>query len=136
MTAEPEILVTLRERGFVQNDGIGAACGRPPVPLAVFRAGVEGMPVDECAVLLRHARIVVLHPALHLGEQRVDQLPMRFHRRFETGVLRFEIAEHVAVVDLRISRVAKPGVRVFDGHAMMREAVGDTRRDGDVRTIG
>ena len=129
VAAEPEIFVAFRERRFVEDDGIGAAARRPPVPLAIFRAGIEGVPIDECAVLLRHAGVVVLHPAFHLGEQRVDEPSMRLHRRFEIGVLRVEIAEHVRVVDLRIGGIAKPGVRVFDGDAMMRDAVRHAPRD-------
>jgi hypothetical protein len=47
LAAEPEIFVALRERRFVENDGIGASRRRPPVPLAIFRAGIEGIPIDE-----------------------------------------------------------------------------------------
>ena len=68
VTTETKILVAFCECWFVDNDSIAAAADRPPVPFAIFRARIEGIPVDERAVLLRHACIVVLHPAPHLGE--------------------------------------------------------------------
>jgi hypothetical protein len=136
VTAEPKIFVAFRELRLVDDDGLGAPASRPPVPLAIFRAGVEGIPIDECAVLLRHAGIVVFHPAFHLGEQCVDKLSTRLHCRFEIGVLSVEIREHVWIVDLRVGGVAKPSVSIFNGDAMMGEAVRHTPCDGDIRKIG
>jgi len=85
---------------------------------------------------LRHASIFILHPAFHLGEQRIDETSSRLHHRFKIGVLRVEIAEHVGVIDIRVGRIAKPSVTIFDGDAVMRDAVRYAPRDRDVRKIG
>src|SRR3546814_6773630 len=79
---------------------------------------------DVCSSdLYGNARIVLLLPAAHFGEQRVDQRAVRSHRRFEIGVFGLQIGKHVRVLHLRIAGIAQPGVVVADGDAVVGEAV-------------
>src|SRR3546814_18362063 len=79
---------------------------------------------DVCSSdLYGNARIVLLLPAAHFGEQRVDQRAVRSHRPFEIGVFGLQIGKHVRVLHLRIAGIAQPGVVVAGGADVVGEAV-------------
>src|SRR3546814_8231760 len=72
--------------GLVDQDFRRASGDRAAIPCAVLRPRRICPPVKPIPILYGNARIVLLLPAAHFGEQRVDQRAVRSHRRFEIGV--------------------------------------------------
>ena len=112
--AEAEVVESVRERGLVQQrlNLVGLAYW-PARPQAVLRVVRVPPLVFVCAVFPRHRRFVGLLATLQLREQLLDQRLMRRHHRIEVGVLRFEVAEDLRIVDIGIARIAQPVVWVF-----------------------
>src|SRR3546814_17697222 len=89
--AQAEIFLPLCKGGFIENDlGVPAGDGSPE-PFTVLSTGFEFAPIEEIAILLRNAFIVLLDAALHFFKQRPDQRLVPFHRCFEIRVLRLQI---------------------------------------------
>ena len=113
--AKAEVFLALCQHVFVnQQFGFAARDGFTPM-LAVLRAFLELAPVEVVAVFLRNRGVVLLDTATHFREQRVCQRGLACHFRFEIGVLRLDVIEHVLVVHHRIGLVVEPVIRVFDG---------------------
>ena len=75
--------------GGGRRGAFGRGCNRPPIPAAILRAGFERPPIDEVAVLRRHAGIVVLDAACHFRNHGFDEAAMRLHlSAFAVGSLR------------------------------------------------
>ena len=132
---EAEIRLARRLDGFGQDDGVLAGRRRDgvtprrrsPQPHAVLAAGFEAPPIIEVAVADRHPGVIVLHPALQLGEQRVDQIAVRREPGVERGVFGGEMGEDGSVVDRRIAGVAQPVIRVVADDAVVGGGVRNTR---------
>src|SRR3546814_677843 len=63
--AQAEIFLPLCKGGFIENDlGVPAGDGSPE-PFTVLSTGFEFAPIEEIAILLRNAFIVLLDAALH-----------------------------------------------------------------------
>ena len=130
--AEAEIFLALGERVLVEDQLRIAARHRLAVIFAIFRAFLEFGPVEIVALPLRNGGIVLLDPRLHLFEQRIDQLLLRLHLRFEPGVLGVQIGEHIRVIDRGIGLVVQPVVGIGNGDSVARVGMiallGDRRR--------
>ena len=108
---------------LVEDDLVGAAGRRAPIPGPVLSAGPERPPIDPVVVADRDRRFVLLKPALHLLVQGLDERCMRLHRRLEIGVLGLEIGEHVLVLDLGIEGILQPGIGILDRVAVAFVAI-------------
>src|SRR3546814_19149597 len=67
--AQAEIFLPLCKGGFIENDlGVPAGDGSPE-PFTVLSTGFEFAPIEEIALLLRNAFIVILDAPLHFFKQ-------------------------------------------------------------------
>src|SRR3546814_12344697 len=73
--------------GLVDQDFRRASGDRAAIPCAVLRPRRICPPVKPIPILYGNARIVLLLPAAHFGEQRVDQRAVRSHRRDRKSVV-------------------------------------------------
>ena len=135
--AEVEILMSLGQGRLVEHRlrGVGFVC-RPAGPYPVLGTGREPPLVVIVSVLDGHRFVVRFLPGLDFLEQRLCQVLVGFHDRIEVTVFRFEIGEHVGVVDGRIALIPEPviGILHFDAVAgeRVRPLFGHGRRDRHV----
>ncbi len=112
--AEAEVVESVRERGFVEHRlnlvGLADRPARPDAVLRVVRVPPLVFVVRRLSTAPPLRRVV---GALEFREQLLDQRLMRRHHRVEVGVLRFEVAEDLRIVDIGIARIAQPVVRIF-----------------------
>src|SRR3546814_3573642 len=91
--AQAEIFLPLCKGGFIENDlGVPAGDGSPE-PFPVLSTGFEFAPIEEIAILLRTAFIVLLDASLHFFKHRPDPRLVRFHLFISIRVLRLQIVE-------------------------------------------
>ena len=125
-----EIIVPRGLRRLVQHQLVGPARHRTAIPQPILAAGLERPPIGMVAVDLRHRGVVLLQPALHLVEQRVDQRGVRGHRRIEIGVLGLQIVEDLRILDRGIRLVLQPVIGIRDRDAVRGGGVRADRGDG------
>ena len=115
---DAEISVRLGERIAVEQDLLLAAGARHAAEQRMLPANDEAAVIGESAVRSRHAGVVLLDTALHLGEQLRLELFGVGHDGLRVGVLGVEIGpdlgiEQSGIAHHRLPVVgAKPGVIV------------------------
>ena len=134
--AQPVIILARCKRGNIKDQLIVTPCHGLAKPFAVLRADLKRFPIEPVAILLRHARIIFLHPRLHLGEQRINPLRVRRHHAFEIAIFSRQMAKYVWTIDLRIIGIAQPRIAIINRDAVVgkavRAAVGN-RGNGQIR---
>ena len=128
--AKAEIFQPLSQTVFIEQQ-LRLAPGNDFAPmLAILRAFLELAPVEELAILLRNGAVVFLDARAHFGEQRLGQRGLGGHLRFEIGVFRLHVVEHVLIIHHRIGFVIQPVIRVFDGDPVVGVGVRALFSDG------
>ena len=125
---EPEVVGLRRQCIAVEQDARVAAAAPRAADHLVLTAFAKLREVFERPVRGRHARIILLDPAAHFGDQFCLQRRRMTEERFGVGVLRLEIGADVGVQHgwvaqhLLPSRILQPGVVVGEGDAVPRKA--------------
>ena len=94
---DAEIGVRLGERIAVEQDLLLAAVARHAAEQRMLPADDEAAVIGEGAVRSRHAGVILLDTALHLGEQLRLELFRVGHDGLRVGVLGFEIGPDLGI---------------------------------------
>ena len=127
---EPEIVLSLGQFVLIEDQRLVATSGGASIPFAIFLPLVEFRPVDPVTIFLRDRGIVLLHTALQLFIDRVDQPLLRRHPRLEPRIFRLDVIEYILVIDHRIGLVLEPVIGIRNGDAVVGIAMLALFRDG------